>query len=80
MEDWPAYASQGNSCSVGCALSTTARFVAGSGSIPPFLRLAMQVSVKKFSASMGLFRVEDLTKDSSLRNVKSLSFSGHTCV
>ena len=25
MEDWPAYTSQGNSCSTGCALSTAAR-------------------------------------------------------
>ncbi len=37
MEDWSAYASQGNSCSIGCALSTAARLLwAGSGLIPPF--------------------------------------------
>ncbi len=27
MEDWPTYASRGNSCSTGCALSTTARLL-----------------------------------------------------
>ena len=27
MEDWPVYASQGNSCSTGCALSTAGRIL-----------------------------------------------------
>jgi hypothetical protein len=55
MEDWPAYASQGNSCSKGCALSTAARLLqVRPGSIPPLCgpRLNLISAINRISGIM----------------------------